>query len=136
MLAVVYAGDARLCPMLHCPSRQGARNPQSVAGGSSAGGFDLTHGSSFMSKGSGGSATPYSLGSLTDTPAAQAYAGQLSFNQKPFNQMYKVTTCPDEPGRETAFRCLAHELGRAPQASHVSRVFRGWTVQQTLKSIS
>ena len=50
----------------------------------------MTH-SSIVSKGSGGSATPYSLGSLNGTPAAQAYVGQLSFNQKPFNQMYTVT---------------------------------------------
>ena len=62
---------------------------QSGTGGS-AGGFDLTHGSSVMSKGSGGSVTPYSLSSLNGTPAAQAYTSQLSFNQKPFNQMYQV----------------------------------------------
>ena len=62
---------------------------QSMASGS-ASGFDMTQ-SSIMSKGSG-SATPYSLGgSLSDTPAAQAYVGQLSFNQQPFNQMYKVS---------------------------------------------
>jgi len=61
---------------------------QSVASGS-ASGFDMTQ-SSIMSKGSG-SATPYSLGgSLNGTPAAQAYVGQLSFNQQPFNQMYQV----------------------------------------------
>lgn len=82
----------RPCPDL-IPGRHGARDLQSVASGSSAGGFDLT-GSSFVSKGSAGSATPYSLGSLTDTPAAQTYAGQLSFNQKPFNQMYKVHATP------------------------------------------
>ena len=78
-----------------CPAychRRRVHDPQSVASGSSAGAFDLTHGSaaSFMSKGSGGSATPYSLNSLNSTPAAQAYVGQLSFTQKPFNQMYKV----------------------------------------------
>ncbi len=56
----------------------------------SASGFDMTQ-SSIVSKGSG-SATPYSLGgSLNGTPAAQAYVGQLSFNQQPFNQMYQVT---------------------------------------------
>ena len=66
--------------------RQSLTVPVQSATGGSGSGFDMTH-SSVLSRGSAAS-----LNSLNGTPAAQAYVGQLSFNQKPFNQMYQVLT--------------------------------------------